>query len=70
MRTASNRLVTFGVVVFVCVLLIALSLSGILGPVASSGRRPADFRPARRRQPEYTGHSMDNAVGVLAEFAG
>jgi len=43
MRTVSNRLVSFGIVVFVCVLLIALSLSGILGPVQSLVAAPLIF---------------------------
>ncbi len=33
MRSDSNRLLTFGIVIFVCVLLIVVSASGVLGPV-------------------------------------
>ncbi|HVO43542.1 MAG TPA: rod shape-determining protein MreC [Aggregatilineales bacterium] len=33
MRSASNRLIAFGVAVFLCVILMSASLSGVLGPV-------------------------------------
>lgn len=35
MQSASGRLVTFGAALFLCILLMALSVSGILGPVES-----------------------------------
>jgi rod shape-determining protein MreC len=43
MRSASNRLIAFGISVFLCVLLIGASLAGVLGPFESIAAVPIGF---------------------------
>src|SRR5579859_5827638 len=43
MRRESTRLITFGVVLFICVVLITLSASGVLGPVQNLLAVPLAF---------------------------
>lgn len=43
MRPESSRLITFGIALFVCVVLITLSVSGVLGPVQNLLAIPLSF---------------------------
>src|SRR5579864_4848172 len=43
MRPESSRLVTFGAALFICVVLITLSVSGVLGPVQNLLAIPLSF---------------------------
>lgn len=65
MRFGTNRLVMFGVAVFFCIGLIALSASGLLGPVQGIVTIPITFA-----QSAISGvtHQISNAVNTLANF--
>ncbi len=65
MRSGSNRLIVFGVALFICIGLIALSASGLLGPVQNLVTIPVSL--AQRAISGIT-RQISNTVNTLANF--